>query len=248
MDAPTTLQSLLFCLAAGGIAALAVVPPEGISRGFFRFTAGTYAALIVAALAARRPGEVRAYEGAIAASALLAGLYAAAPRMGRAALALSAAAGAGGLAAATLGSDGGAAALVAALLSAMLLGSAVTAMTLGHWYLVMPRLAPDPLLRLARLYAASIVLRTCAFAAALAILSIAGGRALDRFLDGAGLFLFPRVLFGILAPLALAATILPAVRARDTQPATGMLYVACVLVLVGEGIAHYLRAVTGVAV
>ena len=57
-----------------------------------------------------------------------------------------------------------------------------------------------------------------------------------------------RVLFGLLAPGMLALMALPAVRVRDTQPATGMLYVACVLVLVGEGIAQYLGVRTGVPI
>ena len=49
-------------------------------------------------------------------------------------------------------------------------------------------------------------------------------------------------------PAVLAPMALPTVRVRDTQPATGMLYVACVLVLVGEGIAHYLGLKTGVPI
>lgn len=240
-----TLSALLSCLSAGGLFATAAVPPRGVSRGYFRFSTGMYAALVLAAIAARRPGPVRPGEVALALAAALAAAHAAA-FPARALVAAAAAAGAAGVALAA--APAGAGAIVAALLSALVLGSAVSAMTLGHWYLVMPRLAPDPLRRLARLYAASIVLRAVALAGALALVRLAGGRALDRFLDGAGLFFWPRILFGILGPLFLAAMVLPAVRDRDTQPATGMLYVACVLVLVGEGIAHYLRAVTGVPV
>jgi hypothetical protein len=85
-------------------------------------------------------------------------------------------------------------------------------------------------------------------AAAFALLYLTGGRALDRFMDGAGFLIWPRILFGLLGPLFLAGMTLPTVKVRDTQPATGMLYVACVLVLVGEGIAQYLGALTGVPV
>ena len=37
---------LVCALAAGGLAALALVPQDGVSRGFFRFGAGLYAALL----------------------------------------------------------------------------------------------------------------------------------------------------------------------------------------------------------
>ena len=121
-------------------------------------------------------------------------------------------------------------------------------MTLGHWYLVMPRLTPTPLMRLTWLYAGSVVLRAGAVLFAITALYLWGGRAFDRFAEGAGLLIWPRVLFGIFVPMLLALMALPTVKNRDTQPATGMLYVACVLVLVGEGLGLYLAALTGVPV
>jgi hypothetical protein len=121
-------------------------------------------------------------------------------------------------------------------------------MTLGHWYLTMPRLSAAPLLRLARLYALSVLLRLAAVVCTLVGLYLWGGRAFDRFFDAAGLLIWPRLLFGIVVPALLALMVLPTVRVRDTQPATGMLYVACVLVLVGEGLGLYLATVTGVPV
>jgi hypothetical protein len=243
-----TFFRLLACLAAGGLAATALVPSRGVSRGFFKFAAMLYAALIAAAFAAGGPAVPVAARGALG----LAAVFALAPlrwhgRGMQAALAVAAGLAAGAVVAGPA-IAGGALGVAAVLLSAALLGSAFSAMILGHWYLVMPLLPPDPLLRLTRLFAGSVVARLAAVIAAFAALHSAGGRDLDRFLDRAGMLIWPRLLFGLGGPLVLAAMALPTVKQRDTQPATGMLYVACVLVLVGEGIAQYLGALTGVPV
>jgi hypothetical protein len=272
-----TFYRLLVYLAAGGLAAVALVPQKQVSRGFFRFSALLYAALIAAGLAvvpglreAYAAGELRSLVSEMvhrpsvfsvaAALFLAAGLLAAlaaalATPLGtawsRRALAL---AGLAGLVGVGLSGFRGATAFqqwlstAAALVSALLLGSVLSAMILGHWYLVMPKLPPDPLMRLARLFGISVVLRIAAVAGVIGVTYFAGGRSFDRFVDEAGILLWPRLLFGLAGPFVLAAMTLPTVKVRDTQPATGMLYVACVLVLVGEGIAQYLCAVTGVPV
>lgn len=250
-----TFFRLFVYLATGGFLALALVPGKQVSRGFFRFSAGLYAALFAVACAIEPEWipvlAVPALLGA--AQALLA--------PARLAMALAAAIGIGfalfdascwSLAAALTWRRGEPlAALIPAayatpLLSALLLGSTMTAMILGHWYLVMPRLPPDPLLRLARLFGGSVVLRVAAVLGVIWVTYLWGDW--DRFIDDAGILIWPRLLFGLLGPLVLAAMVLPTVRASDTQPATGMLYVACVLVLVGEGIALYLGLTTQVPV
>jgi hypothetical protein len=52
-----------------------------------------------------------------------------------------------------------------------------------------------------------------------------------------------RLLWGILAPWVLALMVNQTVKTRSTQSATGILYAACVMVLVGEATALYLRNV-----
>lgn len=249
-----TFFRLLSYLAAGGFVALALVPRGEVSRGFFRFSAALYAGLMAAAALGlgATGGEVRPWLFLFAPAATLGAIYATL-FPGRALIVAAAAAGAAATAV-----DGllplqkhyptGFLQIAGAETSALLLGSAITAMVLGHWYLVMPALPPDPLVRLTRLYAGSVLLRCATVAAAFGILYAAEGRALDRFLDGAGLMIWPRLLFGLVAPGVLALMALPTVRVRDTQPATGMLYVACVLVLVGEGIAIHLGLRTGVPI
>lgn len=59
------------------------------------------------------------------------------------------------------------------------------------------------------------------------------------------LLLAMRLLWGIVAPWILALMIRSTLRTRSTQSATGILYAACVLVLIGEGSALYLRATLG---
>jgi hypothetical protein len=253
MDAALAWFRLLAYLAAGGFLSLAAIPQGEVSRGFFRFSAALYAGLIAAGLAIGYASLERAPLALFAAAALVGAVQAAlvpvlGTRPGRGLIAAAAALGA--LATIVDGSAGNGGVLggIASLFSALLLGSTITAMVLGHWYLVMPALPPDPLLRLTRLYAGSVLLRGIVVIAAFALLYAAQGRALDRFLDRAGLILWPRLLFGLGAPAVLALMALPTVRVRDTQPATGMLYVACVLVLAGEGIAHYLTIKTGVPI
>jgi hypothetical protein len=248
---------LLCYLAAGGLVSLALIPPGEVSRGFFRFSAALYAALIAAGVTVGSRGPVGVPALACFAAAGLTGAIVAVRAIplsgaGRPALALAAlTAVAGTLCDSALGADPASRALggAAAVASAMLLGSVITAMVLGHWYLVMPALPPDPLLRLTRVYAGSVLARAASAAAIVGLhYAVSGGRPLARLLDSAGPLVGARLLFGLVAPGVLALMALPTVRVRDTQPATGMLYVACVLVLVGEGIAHYLAVRTGVPI
>jgi hypothetical protein len=57
------------------------------------------------------------------------------------------------------------------------------------------------------------------------------------------LLLLTRVLWGILAPLILARMVQKTVDIRATQSATGILYALCVMIIVGEGCAIYLKLV-----
>jgi hypothetical protein len=55
-----------------------------------------------------------------------------------------------------------------------------------------------------------------------------------------------RILWGIVAPLILAIMIHKTVNMRSTQSATGILYALCVMILVGEGAALYLKIMMGI--
>lgn len=55
-----------------------------------------------------------------------------------------------------------------------------------------------------------------------------------------------RLIWGIIAPWVLALMVRDTVRRRATQSATGILYAACVMVLVGEAVALYIRDVLNI--
>jgi hypothetical protein len=137
------------------------------------------------------------------------------------------------------------------LASAWLIGAAATAMILGHWYLVVLDLPITALRRLTVLLVIGLGLRTLVVAYALAgpvqaglehALAVAGGE-----FDPDGIFVWMRLLFGLLGPLSLIWFIWKTVEIRSTQSATGILYIQLFLVMAGELLATYLRITAGLA-
>ncbi len=139
-------------------------------------------------------------------------------------------------------------ALVAASLfaSALVLGSALSTMILGHWYLIPP---PLPFTHLIR--GAAIFLVACGFRALVTIVCIvflargvdpAIGESFARLLrvEGDLIFLLLRVFWGIIGPVILSVLVLRTARLHSNQSATGLLYVSCVFVLIGELLANFL--------
>ena len=130
--------------------------------------------------------------------------------------------------------------------SGLLLGAALVAMVLGHWYLVSRDLSFTALRRL-----------TLALAVALGVRAIVGligllsqldfwneqiGRlGTTHFLLSDGVFLLSRVLFGVVAPAVLVPLAWRCVRIESNQSATGILYVVLAFVVFGEILAkHFL--------
>ena len=137
--------------------------------------------------------------------------------------------------------------------SMLVLGLVTGAMILGHWYLVTPDL---PVVHLGRLTRAALV----ATYAKLLLLAITGAVFSDRFaagghalaaLIGLGdansasfhaqldfLWVVARVLIGLIGTAVLCHMTLATVKLKATQPATGILYAATVMVLMGELFAY----------
>jgi hypothetical protein len=114
------------------------------------------------------------------------------------------------------------------------------AMTLGHFYLVIPRLSIDPLRRLANAYLASIVARLLVAGVALWLawpIVVKDDRSL--LMDQVAVLL-PRALFGLFGPLVLCFLTRGTVAIKSTQSATGILYGATVFVVFGELAASWL--------
>ena len=127
-----------------------------------------------------------------------------------------------------------------ALLGAVLFGSVLLTMNLGHWYLVSRSLPRTLLFGAAIVYTAAAGARALYLGAAALFAPKGGGwdalTALDRDL----LFFLFRVLWGIAGPVALSYFVFQTAKMRSNQAATGLLYVALVFVLVGELLSAYL--------
>lgn len=114
------------------------------------------------------------------------------------------------------------------LSAGMLLGSALAAMLLGHWYLNAPGMRLAPLHRLVLFLAGAALLRA---GLAAAMLARHGGPPSDQLLL---VLLAIRWLFGLLGILVLAWMTRQTLRIPNTQSATGILYVCVIGVFLGE--------------
>jgi len=130
------------------------------------------------------------------------------------------------------------------LAATALLGSVMLTMVFGHWYLVIPKLSIEPLMRLTKVLMAAIAVRVLTIVASFAVLQIKQAIPLEAVLRELfvvqGIFFWPRVIFGVLVPIVLSAMIWSTVKIRHTQAATGLLYLAVVALLFGEFFSKFL--------
>ena len=125
-----------------------------------------------------------------------------------------------------------------------LLGSVLLTMVFGHWYLVIPKLSIDHLMKLTKVLMAAILLRMVTVVVTFAVIRMEPTLSLWDVLPALmlqqGIFFWPRLLFGIVVPIVLAVMIHSTVQLRHTQAATGLLYVAVVTLLFGEFFSKFL--------
>jgi hypothetical protein len=130
------------------------------------------------------------------------------------------------------------------LAATALLGSVMLTMVFGHWYLVIPGLSIEPLKRLTKVLMFAIALRILAIAGSLIVLqteqSFSFAQVASELMVRQGIFFWPRLIFGVLAPIVLTAMIYSTVKIRHTQAATGLLYLAVVALLFGEFFSKFL--------
>ncbi len=257
---PLALFLLLAETAVRGIATVAYLRLRGgLTRGFLKFVAVTYAdlaALAFLVVVAAPPGAYRHLLRSINPAAagtlvflqavLVVALIAHAIIVWRRpdasgvswALTLSAsllvvagiAATFGPLAASLLG---GAAIALVVVLSAAVLGAATTGMLLGHWYLVTPALTNRPLLRAIIVLLVSLVLQ-----AVVVPLSLWGlTRTSGSLTYGLGLSPVLSILWALAAvflPLVAGGLALATCRLRSFMSTTGLLYLAMIAILPGQ--------------
>jgi hypothetical protein len=126
--------------------------------------------------------------------------------------------------------------------SAVLLGTATTAMLVGHSYLIAPAMSLTPLLRLLAALFAATLLR---LGVALVGLWYWTADAALVNLETA-LWLVPRWGLGFFGPLALGWMAWETAKIRSTQSATGILYVVVIFCFLGELTSQLLLEKTGI--
>ena len=105
-------------------------------------------------------------------------------------------------------------------------GGVFAAMILGHWYLVTPKLHEAPLILLARALLAVVVLQIVLFWAWIATgTGPAGGAPFGALVGPWALFVWLRLIVGLVFPLIVSWASVQTARSRSMESATGLLYI-----------------------
>jgi len=105
-------------------------------------------------------------------------------------------------------------------------GGVFAAMILGHWYLVTPKLPEAPLILLSRSLLAVIALQVVLFWAWIALgAGPAGGSPFAALVGPWALFVWLRLIVGLIFPLIVSWASVQTARSRSMESATGLLYI-----------------------
>lgn len=160
-------------------------------------------------------------------------------------------AGVGAAVVGTVGWSGGLAdgvpAAVELLILAAATGGTLAAMVLGHWYLVTPHLSERPLVLAARLLTGVIAVQVLLFIVWSAA-GVGSGRPFGALIGSAAVFVWLRLLVGLLFPLALSWMAWQTARTRSMESATGLLYLDLAAVAAGTIVAAGLWLGPGILV
>jgi hypothetical protein len=127
-------------------------------------------------------------------------------------------------------------------------GGSMAALVLGHWYLVTPRLSERPLILLTRIQAVIIGVQLTLFVVWTTIEGGPGQEPFRSFTTGPVVFVWLRLLVGLLFPLVLAWMSLRTAMTRSMESATGLLYLALAAVVSGTIAAAALYVGSGLLV
>jgi hypothetical protein len=249
--------TLLFALALGSFAALIVARGAGATRGYVLFTCACSALLGLLALASdlslpdptglaitRSPDldPVRRVGLAVFCGGALGYLVSAA--RGGSSRPLAVGALGGGLVAAVAAAVGWAGGVVPGipvaieyLVLAAATGGVLAAMILGHWYLVTPRLSERPLVLVTRLLAAVIAAQLLLFVVWALSGTGGGGRPFAALTGSSALFVWLRLLVGLLFALVVSWMAYRTALSRSMESTTGLLYIAAAAVASGTIVA-----------
>ncbi len=106
------------------------------------------------------------------------------------------------------------------------LGGVWAAMILGHWYLVTPKLPEAPLIRFARWLGIGLALQLVLFLVWLGVgAGPAGTPGFAALVGPWALFVWLRLLVGLVFPLVVSWAAVQTARTRSMESATGLLYI-----------------------
>jgi len=257
--------------AVGSLLVLLLVPPREAGRGFCRFTAAQSAVLLALGAAAGSVGGGRSGNALILFWSSLPLLLAAAGAFqierfgaGRALMAaglLPALAGIvmDAVALAPQGARAGTVILYAAdaLSAGLVPGAVLIAMVLGHYYLNVPGLSIKHLQTLSVALMAAIALRAGVLVASLTLHRAALGPLVEILFDTTGraapdggldpfviVFVLIQIAFGVIVPGVFAVMAWRTSLIASTQSTTGILYVALIMVIMGEMSGRYVLTLT----
>ena len=138
---------------------------------------------------------------------------------------------------------------LAFVISALLLGTVVSGMLLGHWYLIDRNLSLSPFRTMLGVYAGCLVLQALTLAFGSALLMVTGNAAIwsayRQLWDSHLTFFAARLLVSPLFTGLLALMIWRTLQIPQTMAATGLFYIAILAVVVGEIMGRYLLFRTG---
>ena len=139
-------------------------------------------------------------------------------------------------------------AIVSEFANAGVLGGAVVGMLLGHWYLTAPTMSIEPLKRINLYFGIASVLRLMASVTILALLMTGQLGSLEpapQLGSVPGAWLGLRWLAGVFGPLVVSLMVWRILKYRNTQAATGVLFVGVILAFIGDMTAALLLRETG---
>jgi hypothetical protein len=124
------------------------------------------------------------------------------------------------------GSLGAVALLVQLAVVSASIGGVFAAMILGHWYLVTPKLPEAPLILLARALLLVVVVQVVLFVAWVGTgAGPADGRPFSALVGPWALFVWLRLIVGLIFPLIVCWASVQTARTRSMESATGLLYI-----------------------
>ncbi len=239
-----------FVLGFGVLFALAFVPPAPVGKPFYRMMAGTAALSLGVGTSLPPLAETRAWGdpdlilGWVSTAAALSCMR---QPLGKSWwVGLIAALAAAGYATSLTVPVG--VLQATALTTGVVAGSVGLAMVLGHWYLTVPKLKVEHLIRLNKVckwcMAASLVL--VALTCLVYKEQIIAADARPLFGPWGWFFLGTRLTVGLVLPMVFAYMVDGSLKLGNTRSATGILYASTVLVLIGAAISISLQQSYGV--